>query len=139
MPTLTRTWSFDLKAEFGTADITSEVHALVQASGVRDGVVAIGLVGSTGGITTIEYESGALNDLRRAVESLAPADAHYDHNARWGDGNGFSHVRSALVGTDLAVPVTDGSAALGTWQQVVVINFDNRARTREVVATVTGQ
>ena len=96
------------------------------------------MVGSTGGVTTIEYESGALADLKRAVEALAPADAHYDHNARWGDGNGFSHIRSALLKTAIAIPVIGGQLALGTWQQIVVLNFDNRSRSRTVVGVVTG-
>jgi secondary thiamine-phosphate synthase enzyme len=95
-------------------------------------------VGSTGSITTIEYESGALADLRRALDLLAPADADYAHNARWGDGNGFSHVRSALLKTSLSLPVVDGKLALGTWQQVVAINLDNRERVRELVAVLVG-
>ena len=81
---------------------------------------------------------GALADLRRSIESVAPADGHYEHNARWGDGNGFSHVRSALLKTALALPIVDGRLRLGTWQQVVVLNFDNRPREREVVAVIYG-
>jgi secondary thiamine-phosphate synthase enzyme len=126
-------WSFRLAAEFGHRDVTDEVQALVAASGVREGVVVVSLTGSTGAVTTIEYEDGALADLHRALDRLAPADGDYAHNARWGDGNGFSHLRSALLKTSLAVPVVDGRLALGTWQQLVVINLDNRARDREVV------
>ena len=96
------------------------------------------VVGSTGAVTTIEYESGALADLRSALNRLAPLEAHYEHNARWGDGNGFSHVRSALLKTALSIPVVEGRLQLGTWQQIVVINLDNRRRAREVVATVVG-
>jgi secondary thiamine-phosphate synthase enzyme len=131
-------WSFRLAAEFGHRDVTGEVEALVARSGVREGMVVVALIGSTGAVTTIEYEEGALADLRRALDRLAPADADYAHNARWGDGNGFSHVRSALLKTSLAVPVVDGRPVLGTWQQIVVLNLDNRAREREVVAVVTG-
>ena len=96
-------------------------------------------MGSTGALTTIEYEAGALSDLRQALEKLAPVDGDYDHNARWGDGNGFSHVRSALLKTSLSLPVIDGEIALGTWQQVVAINLDNRARERELVAVLIGE
>ena len=134
----TATWRFRLQAEFGHRDVTDDVSALVERSGVRDGMVVISLTGSTGAITTIEYEPGALADLRRALDRLAPANEDYEHNARWGDGNGFSHVRSALLKTSIAIPIVNGKLALGTWQQVVVINLDNRAREREVVAVVCG-
>ncbi|HTT69534.1 MAG TPA: secondary thiamine-phosphate synthase enzyme YjbQ [Gemmatimonadales bacterium] len=134
----TRRWSFNLGAEFGHRDLTDEVAALVGDSGVRDGAVVVSLTGSTGAVTTIEYEAGALADLRRALDRLAPADGDYAHNARWGDGNGFSHIRSSLLKTGIAVPVVDGRLQLGTWQQIVVINLDNRAREREVVAVVLG-
>jgi secondary thiamine-phosphate synthase enzyme len=134
----TQRWTLRLAAEFGHADITPELEKLVAESGVRSGVLTVQMLGSTGAITTIEYESGALSDLRRALETLAPADADYAHNARWGDGNGFSHVRSALLKTSLSFPIVDGELALGTWQQVVAINLDNRARERELVAVLIG-
>ena len=134
----TRSWSFRLPAEFGHRDVTPEIEALVADAGVRTGVVTVQLVGSTGAITTIEYESGALEDLRRALDQVAPVDAHYAHNDRWGDGNGFSHIRSALLKTSLSVPVIDGRLALGTWQQVIVLNLDNRNRSRDVVGVVVG-
>jgi secondary thiamine-phosphate synthase enzyme len=134
----THRWTVRLAAEFGHADITPELEKMVSESRVRTGVLTVQLVGSTGAITTIEYESGALSDLRRALEALAPADADYAHNARWGDGNGFSHVRSALLKTSLSFPIVDGELALGTWQQVVAINLDNRARERELVAVLVG-
>jgi secondary thiamine-phosphate synthase enzyme len=133
-----RRWSLRLPAEFGHADITPELEKLVGESGVRTGVLTVQMLGSTGAITTIEYESGALGDLRAALDRLAPVDAAYDHNARWGDGNGFSHVRSALLRTSLSVPVVDGELVLGTWQQVVAINLDNRERVRELVAVLVG-
>jgi secondary thiamine-phosphate synthase enzyme len=134
----THRWSVPLAAEFGHADITPELQELVSDSGMQTGVLLVQLLGSTGAITTIEYESGALSDLRRALEKLAPADADYAHNARWGDGNGFSHVRSALLKTSLSLPVVDGELAVGTWQQVVAINLDNRDRERELVAVLVG-
>ena len=131
--------SIQLTAEFGHRDVTPEVQGWLKDSGVQRGLVTLQLVGSTGGVTTIEYEPGALADLRRAVELLAPPDAHYEHNARWGDGNGFSHVRSALLKTGLSIPVLDGQLCLGTWQQLVAINFDNRDRSRELVGIVIGE
>lgn len=136
--TAMRRWTFSLDDEFGHRNITRELEELVQGSGVTDGVAVVQLTGSTGAITTIEYESGCLADLRRALDHLAATDIEYAHNARWGDGNGFSHVRSALLKTSVAIPVIGGELQLGTWQQVVVINLDNRARQREVVAVVVG-
>lgn len=130
------TWRFRLHAEFGHRDITEDVADLVAVSAVREGMVVVSVTGSTGAITTIEYEPGALADLRRALDQLAPANDDYEHNARWGDGNGFSHVRSALLKTSVAVPIVGGKLALGEWQQIVVINLDNRAREREVVAVI---
>jgi secondary thiamine-phosphate synthase enzyme len=134
----THRWSVRLPAEFGHADITPELEKFVSGSGVKSGTLTVELIGSTGAITTIEYEPGALADLRRALDLLAPADGDYAHNARWGDGNGFSHVRSALLKTSLSLPLIDGKLALGTWQQVVAINLDNRARERELVAVLVG-
>ena len=134
-----RRWTFDLAAEFGHRDVTDDIVAFLSDAPIRTGQLTVQLTGSTGAITTIEYESGALADLRRALDRLAPADDDYAHNARWGDGNGFSHVRSALLKTSLSIPIVDGRLVLGTWQQVVVINLDNRARKREVVAVVVGE
>jgi len=131
--------SVSLPAEFGHRDVTEQVAGWVADAGVRTGVLVIQSVGSTGGLTTLEYEPGALADLRRAFDLLAPADGRYEHNARWGDGNGFSHIRSALLKTSLAIPIVDGRLRLGTWQQIVVINFDNRPRDREVIGVVHGE
>jgi len=131
-------WTLHLAAEFGHADITSDLQRLIRDSGVRTGILTVQMIGSTGAVTTIEYESGALNDLRQALERVAPVNEEYAHNARWGDGNGFSHVRSAILKTSLSIPVIDGNLALGTWQQVVAINLDNRDRMRELVAVLVG-
>ena len=119
-------------------DITGLVQQAVTQSGVREGSALVFLPGSTGAITTIEFESGAISDLRNALERLAPMDIHYEHDKRWGDGNGFSHVRSALMKTSFQIPVYKGSLALGTWQQVIFIDFDNRPRKRDLVVQVTG-
>ncbi len=132
-------WSFALEAEFGWRDITPDVSDLVARSRVRTGGVILSLKGSTGAITTIENEEGALADLRRALDQLAPVDIEYAHNAAYQDGNGFSHVRSALLKTGIAVPVIDGRLQVGRWQQIIVINLDNRPRQREVVAVVVGE
>ncbi len=133
-----RTWSHHLPAEFGVWDNTPEATSLTAESGIGSGTLTLQTVGSTAAITTIEYESGALADLHRALEVMAPAEGHYAHNDRWGDGNGFSHVRSALLKTGVSLPIIDGRLALGTWQQIVVINLDNRDRDREVVGMVMG-
>ncbi len=135
-PARSRRWTYSLAAEFGHQNITDDVARLVAESGVRTGAVVVNLAGSTGAITTIEYETGALADLRRALDQVAPANEDYAHNAAYNDGNGFSHVRSALMKTSVAIPVIDGKLQVGTWQQIVVINLDNRAREREVVAVV---
>lgn len=130
--------SLRLDAEFGHADVTGELTEWVRRSGVDDGLLGVQLVGSTGGLTTIEYEPGALTDLRLAIERLAPAHDDYEHNRRWDDGNGFSHLRSALLKTALSLPIVGGKLQLGTWQQVVAINFDNRARDRGIVGVIVG-
>jgi secondary thiamine-phosphate synthase enzyme len=136
--TRVRRWNVHLDAEFGHRDVTEQVARLVAQSGVKEGLALVSLTGSTGAVTTIEYDPGALADLRRALDAVAPANDDYAHNARWGDGNGFSHVRSALLKPSLAIPILDGRLHVGTWQQIVVINLDNRPREREIVAVVLG-
>ena len=120
-------------------DITSHVAAIVEGSKMKNGVVTVFCPGSTGAVTTIEYESGVLEDLKKAIERMAPSDIPYAHDRRWGDGNGFSHVRAALVGPSLTVPITRGALALGTWQQIVFIDFDNRKRQRKIIVQVIGE
>lgn len=120
-------------------DITPHVARIVAESGVQQGVVNIAGVGSTLGITTLEFEPGCVADLRRALDQIAPADGDYAHNARWGDGNGYAHLRSALVGTARSFPVTEGRIMTGAWQQIVLCDFDNRARERQVLVTVVGE
>jgi secondary thiamine-phosphate synthase enzyme len=120
-------------------DVTGQVSRMVTESRIAQGIVNIAGVGSTVGITTIEFEPGCVQDLRHALEQLAPAEGDYAHNARWGDGNGYAHLRSALVGTARSFPVADGQVKVGTWQQIVLCDFDNRARSREVLVTVVGE
>ncbi len=113
-------------------DLTADVEAFVTATGLADGGVTVFVPGSTGAVTTIEFESGAVNDFKRAVERLAPAAGEYEHNLRWGDGNGYSHVRAALMGPSLTLPISDGRVQHGTWQQIVLCDFDNRPRERRI-------
>lgn len=120
-------------------DITRQVASAVSASKIRHGIVNVAGKGSTLGITTIEYESGAVSDLRRALEQIAPENDDYAHNARWGDHNGFAHLRSALIGTSASFPVRDGAVEIGTWQQIVLCDFDDRPRERQVMLTVVGE
>jgi secondary thiamine-phosphate synthase enzyme len=120
-------------------DITDEVRSMLQRSEIWAGICVVCVPGATASITTIEYESGALSDLVDAIDRLAPTDGHYAHNERWGDGNGYSHVRAALLGPSIAVPVVEGELTLGTWQQIVLVDFDNRPRRRRVVVSFTGQ
>ena len=120
-------------------DLTPHVHSFVRSTHAHDGTVTVFVPGSTAGITTIEFEKGAIEDLRKAIERMAPQDTHYEHDARWGDGNGFSHVRAALLGPSVSIPLVQGKLLLGTWQQVVLVDFDNRARKRDVVIQVAGE
>jgi len=120
-------------------DITPRVTDAVRDSGLQAGVVTIFCPGSTGGLTTIEYESGALADLRQVFDEIAPPDRDYQHHLRWGDDNGHSHVRAALVGPSLTVPFVEGRLTLGTWQQIVFLDFDTRARSRRLVVQVMGE
>ena len=119
-------------------DITSQVKRHLSESGVVNGLLTVSVPGSTGSVTTIEYEEGAVQDLKGALEKIAPTEEEYAHNLRWGDGNGFSHVRAALMKPSLTIPVVDGKIALGTWQQVVFLDFDNRQRQRTLVVQVMG-
>ncbi|MDP7551580.1 MAG: secondary thiamine-phosphate synthase enzyme YjbQ [Nitrospinaceae bacterium] len=135
-----KTSSFEMQtAGFGDIlDVTRQVAQGVSGSGLSDGTATVFVPGSTAGITTIEYESGAVEDLKKAIERQASVNLHYAHDARWGDGNGFSHVRAALMGASLTVPFIRSELQLGTWQQIVLCDFDNRARKREVLVQVMG-
>ena len=119
-------------------DITALAESFVSRTNVATGTLTLFTPGSTAALTTIEYESGVINDLRAAIERLAPEHLPYEHNQRWGDGNGYSHVRSAVLGPSLHVPLIDGRLALGTWQQITLLDFDNRARQRHVIMQVMG-
>lgn len=132
--------SIDVSLKTGPdmCDITPALDQLVSKSGIVFGSLFATIVGSTGSITTIEFEPGVVEDLKNAINRLAPPDMAYEHEKAWHDGNGHSHVQAALLGPSIALPVRNGRLKLGTWQQVVVINHDNRARKRPVEVTITG-
>jgi len=120
-------------------DITSRVDSAIGRSKAENGLVTVFCPGSTGSVTTIEYETGVLKDLQKAIEKIAPSGIPYEHDRRWGDGNGFSHVRAALMKPSLTIPLIKGKLALGTWQQVVFIDFDNRGRERNLIIQIMGE
>ncbi|MBF0539805.1 MAG: YjbQ family protein [Nitrospirae bacterium] len=120
-------------------DITGHLKGILDDSGLKKGIMTVFVVGSTAAITTFEYESGLIRDMTELYERLAPLGKHYAHNQTWGDGNGFSHVRAALQGPSLTIPFDDGMLLLGTWQQVVLADFDNRRRSRKVAVNLIGQ
>jgi secondary thiamine-phosphate synthase enzyme len=119
-------------------DITDVVATAVSGSGLRSGIVTTSVVGSTAAVTTIECEPGAVADFNRLLEELAPRDGQYAHHARWGDDNGSSHVRAALLGPSLTIPFSDGRLLLGTWQQIILLECDTRPRRRPFVVQVMG-
>jgi secondary thiamine-phosphate synthase enzyme len=119
-------------------DITAKVTAQVRDAEIEDGLVALFVTGSTASLTTIEYEPGLVQDLKELVERLIPSDRRYHHDHRWGDDNGFSHLRASLFGPSLQIPIARGRLLLGTWQQIILLDFDNRPRTREIVVQLIG-
>jgi len=119
-------------------DLTSEVREIIHRAGLLSGLVTLFTPSSTSALTTIEFESGALDDLRRALDQIAPPDADYKHNLRWGDHNGHAHLRAALLGPSLSIPVVEGRLTLGTWQQILFIDFDERPRSRRLIVQLIG-
>ena len=120
-------------------DLTDSLANIVEGSQVENGVVTVFTPSATSALTTIEYESGALDDLRRSLDELAPQDAEYRHNLRWGDGNGHAHLRAALLKPGISIPIVAGMLTLGTWQQVIFLDFDNRSRQRRLVVQIVGE
>lgn len=120
-------------------DITRPVDELVRETDLRAGIVTLFCPGSTGGLTTIEYESGAVADLKQALKEIAPVDGNYRHHQKWGDDNGSAHVRAALIGPSLTVPFVEGRLTLGTWQQIIFLDFDTRPRSRKLVVQIVGE
>jgi secondary thiamine-phosphate synthase enzyme len=135
----TQNFQISTNGQGDVRDVTREVGEAVSRSGMRSGIVTVFAVGSTAGMTTIEFEAGAIEDLNAVFEQLAPRDGEYRHHLRWRDDNGSSHVRAAIVGPSLTVPFVDGAMVLGTWQQIVLLEFDTRARRREVVVQIVGE
>ena len=139
MPVKTYEITFDAPGYCHLEDVTATVQEQIADSGLSDGIACIALVGSTGGVSTVEYEPGLLKDIPEFMERLLPSQTSYHHDETWHDGNGFSHLRSFLLKTSLSVPFSNGRLALGTWQQIVVANFDNRPRSRRVVVQIVGE
>ena len=132
--------SIEVKLQIGPdiGDITPDLERLIKEAGIENGSLCATMVGSTGSLTTIEFEPGVVEDLKQAINRLAPPGLEYEHEKAWHDGNGHSHVQAALMGPSIALPIRKGQLKLGTWQQVVVINHDNRARTRSVEVSIIG-
>ena len=137
--TFSETISLSTKGFSDILDITHHVDAVIDRSRIENGLVTVFCPGSTGAVTTIECESGVLRDLQKAIEKIIPSNIPYEHDKRWGDGNGFSHVRAALMKPSLTIPLIKGRLTLGTWQQIVFVDFDNRRRERNLIVQVMGE
>ncbi len=134
----TKWLKLETKGKDDVIDITDEVAEVVVETKVSDGIVTVFVHGSTASVTTLEYEPGLVKDIKEFDEKIAPSSKHYAHDDTWGDANGFSHLRASLIGPSLTVPIENGKMTLGTWQQIVVIDHDNRGRSREVVVQLMG-
>jgi secondary thiamine-phosphate synthase enzyme len=139
MNVVTETIHIESEGETDIIDITQAVEKTVKKSKLQDGVVTVFVPGSTGALTTIEYEAGLLHDLPAALERLAPRGIPYEHENRWHDGNGHSHVRASIIGPSISVPFVKGNLTLGTWQQVVFVELDTRNRSRDLIAQIIGK
>jgi secondary thiamine-phosphate synthase enzyme len=136
---VTATLSLHTRGNADILDITEQVAGSLRTSGLRAGILTVFCPSSTSALTTVEYEPGCLADLRRLFDEILPADRDYAHNARWGDGNGHSHARAALLGASLTIPFNDGRLTLGTWQQIIYVDFDTRPRSRQIVLQMIGE
>ncbi len=140
MTALSHTIHRDTSGNDQILDLTDEVRSLVRESGIRTGQVTAMVTGSTAALSTLEYEPGLVtHDIAAALEGIAPRDGVYEHEKTWNDDNGHSHVRATLIGPSLALPIVDGDVPLGTWQQIVLLDFDTRARRRRVAVTLLGE
>ena len=133
-----RSMEVNLKTGPDISDITVTLNQLIRNTNIENGSLAATMIGSTGSLTTIEFERGVIADLKRAINSLAPPGLDYEHEKAWHDGNGHSHVQAALLGPSITLPIRNGNLKLGTWQQVVAINHDNHPRSRQIEVTITG-
>ena len=139
MTTISLSLSTESAANGQITNITPAVQEALAESSISDGILTIFCPSATSALTTLEYESGCISDLQRLFDEIIPQDQHYAHNARWGDGNGHSHIRAALLGPSFTVPIVNGRLTLGTWQQIVFVDFDNRPRHRELVLQFMGE
>ena len=139
MAVVTKHLNFDTRGNTDIVDITDDVAMAVKDSGIDDGIVTVFAPGSTMAVTTLEYEPGLVFDLTQALERIAPQGIVYQHNERWHDGNGHSHVRASLLGQSESFPIIDGVVALGTWQQIICIDLDNRPRSRKLIVQIVGE
>jgi secondary thiamine-phosphate synthase enzyme len=137
--TFTEVIAISTKGFCDIINISPQVISIIKKSSIADGLVTVFCSGSTGAITTIECESGVLQDFKNAIERIVPSDIPYEHDKCWGDGNGFSHVRAALMKPSLTIPLVKGKPVLGTWQQIVFIDFDNRVRQRNITVQIIGE
>jgi secondary thiamine-phosphate synthase enzyme len=135
----TKSISINTRGNTDILDITDQVAQAIAESGLQNGITTVFTPSATSALTTIEYEPGCLSDLRRLFDEIIDPERHYAHNARWGDGNGHSHVRAALLGPSLTIPFVGGRLALGTWQQIIFVDFDTRPRRRELLVQVVGE
>ena len=136
---VTKTISLQTKGHCDIIDITPQVEQQVAETDINNGTATLFVAGSTAGISTIEFESGLLSDFQSMWERNIPQNIPYNHDRRWGDGNGYSHVRASLLGASLVIPFSDQKLTLGTWQQIVVVDFDNRPRARQIVVQIMGE
>jgi len=135
---VTKRISLQSKGHCDIIDVTPQVEQQVAGAGINNGTVTLFITGSTAGVSTIEFESGLLSDFQDMWERNFPKNIPYQHDRAWGEGNGYSHVRASLLGASLVIPFSDKKLALGTWQQIVVVDFDNRARSRQIVLQIMG-
>jgi len=136
---VTKKVSLQSKGNCDIIDITSQVEKQVAETGINSGTATVFVTGSTAGVSTIEFESGLLSDFKGMWERNVPQNIPYDHDRRWGEGNGYSHVRASLLGASLVIPFNDKRLALGTWQQIVLVDFDNRPRSRQIILQIMGE
>jgi len=139
MVVITKQIKISSKSENDIIDITEQVADAISKSGISNGTITVFVSGSTGAITTIEYEPGLVKDFPEMLSRIAPDDINYEHEQRWHDGNGRSHVKASLVGPSLTIPFKDGQLLLGTWQQIVFLELDTRARARTLVLQIIGE
>ncbi|MGB8953673.1 MAG: secondary thiamine-phosphate synthase enzyme YjbQ [Candidatus Aminicenantales bacterium] len=138
MKVISDSLSFSTKGFNDMKDLTGPISQRLVANRLKDGIVNIFVPGSTAGVTTIEFEPGLVEDFNRLMEKVVPSNISYHHDKRWGDGNGFSHVRASLIGPSLNIPFSEGRLSIGTWQQIVFVDFDNRPRSRTLLLQFMG-